>query len=49
MMCLLHLYDRKRCGYSPTRTELNIPADKPMPYLRPTDPYRIYGSSPSGW
>jgi hypothetical protein len=49
MQCLLHLWDLKRFGYSPTRTELNIPRDRPQVLMRPTDPNRIYSSSPSSW
>ena len=49
MQCMLHLWDLKRFGYSPTRTELNIPRERPGTMLRPTNPYRIYSSSPTGW
>ncbi|CAB4124868.1 hypothetical protein UFOVP55_35 [uncultured Caudovirales phage] len=49
MQCMLHLWDLKRFGYSPTRTELNIPRDRPQVLHRPTDPTRIYSSSPSSW
>ena len=49
MQCLLHLWDLKRFGYSPTRTELNIPRERLGTMLRPTNPYRIYSSSPSSW
>lgn len=45
MMCLLHLWDLKRFGYSPTRTELKIPSERPAVMIRPTDPTRIYGGS----